>query len=86
MTLQVLLYRPYQSHFKAFVYDGSGIGKNLLAGRSLTSAESAEHEVVDRLMAKYGKDIKLEFTVREGERGDVNLKYQLPSGKVVTVR
>lgn len=84
MKLRVLLYRPYQSHFRAFVYDDAGIGKNLLRGYQITSEASAMTRVAARLDDKY-PGVEIEFTVREGER-EHDLKYALPNGSVVTVR
>ena len=84
MKLSVLLYRPYGSHYKAFVYDEAGIGQNLLHGRSLTAEASAMTAVAARLDDRY-PGVEIEFETREGERYS-DLKYQLPSGKVVTVR
>jgi hypothetical protein len=84
MKIRVLLYRPYKSHFRAFVYDDAGIGKNLLSGRMLTSEASAMTLAAALLDDRY-PGVEVAFAVREGER-DCDLKYALPSGKVVTVR
>lgn len=84
MTLTILMYRPYHSRIHAYVYDAAGIGKNLLAGRSLTDETHATQAVRDLLRAKY-PGVELAFEYREGEPY-CDLKYRLPNGKVVVVK
>lgn len=84
MKLNVLLYRPYQSHFRACIFDAAGIGKNLLSGRALTSEVSAMTTVSALLNDRYG-DVEVHFDVQESDHPGTRLNYRLPSGKVVTV-
>lgn len=92
MTLNILVYRPYHAALRAYVYDASGIGRNLLSGRHLTDETHATQAVKDALRAKYcgsdtrrHTDIDFAFEYRDGEQY-CDLKYTLPSGKVVTVK